>query len=560
MAVTADSVYQFIKSYEGQFRVPAPYVTIDVGSFDAAIGTFSGLTTTIERDPEPIEHGPHDHPKNPPPQYVGDKWLSVTVDSAWRQTMTSVPAPHVPLAPVLLRFAITNAVSPWTVTAHGVSVSAPAGQSTLIVNIWDRTITDWNVQAGAQSYHDTLRVQRPVGDVGAGLGAFTIPVLPVTIVYAPPADSLGASSGKYSADVSVGTTVTYAFGTDTSHEVPNLDTGFSDLGGFKAVLDLAVHGLSLFTGESDEAKNAGKLSNIFSIISSEIGQISASHETGISDLNERQMTVRQTATDSLSTNAEIGGPGVGDVIHFFKNLRLVWSFYGGQLRLSPLDYEQAAFTVTGLQNNLDMVNISSGDAQLLLDLDPFVVGGADAALPDDRFTLQERWEYGFGATVGVTLAVTRETETTTTHKTYTTDTNSWEPGPIFKLLGLGGRDQATTTLSNATGNDVSSTVTLEASLTSGPEDYFDIAIWYDTLFGTFAFQQRPPGHQTRLHGGGAQPGQQVRLEVGGKVFRTVADANGDYMFRAQDIGDGDAMLMVGKQPRRLVKINGAERA
>ena len=100
-------------------------------------------------------------------------------------------------------------------------------------------------------------------------------------------------------------------------------------------------------------------------------------------------------------------------------------------------------------------------------------------------------------------------------------------------------------------------MTLDATLVSGPEDYFDVRILCDTLCGTFAFQQRPPAATPRLRGGGAQPGQQVRLEVDGKVVRTVADANGDYTFRAQEILDGDAMLTVGAQPTRPVRINGA---
>ncbi len=40
--VTADSVYELIKSHESQFLVPAPYATVNVGIFDAAAGTFSG--------------------------------------------------------------------------------------------------------------------------------------------------------------------------------------------------------------------------------------------------------------------------------------------------------------------------------------------------------------------------------------------------------------------------------------------------------------------------------------------------------------------------------------
>jgi len=73
-AVTADQLYQMIKEWEGTFPLPAPYVTVDVGTFDAATGAFQGLKTEVETDPEPIEHGAHDHPKNPPPKFVGNLW------------------------------------------------------------------------------------------------------------------------------------------------------------------------------------------------------------------------------------------------------------------------------------------------------------------------------------------------------------------------------------------------------------------------------------------------------------------------------------------------------
>src|SRR5215469_14152844 len=108
MALTADDVYQLIKSHEGQFPVPAPFVTINVGTFDAAAGTFQGLTTEVFTDPEAVEHGPNDHPKNPQPRFVGETWVSITIDSHWKMTTTTEPAPHVPLAPVMLQFAITN--------------------------------------------------------------------------------------------------------------------------------------------------------------------------------------------------------------------------------------------------------------------------------------------------------------------------------------------------------------------------------------------------------------------------------------------------------------------
>src|SRR5215468_8467642 len=117
MTVTADQVYDLIKKEEALFTVPAPYVTIDVGTLDPATGSFTGLRTTSERDPEPIPHGPGQHPVNPPPRFIGAQWVSITIDSTWHRTITSTPAPKVSLAPVLLRFSVTNASAPWSVSA-----------------------------------------------------------------------------------------------------------------------------------------------------------------------------------------------------------------------------------------------------------------------------------------------------------------------------------------------------------------------------------------------------------------------------------------------------------
>ena len=127
------------------------------------------------------------------------------------------------------------------------------------------------------------------------------------------------------------------------------------------------------------------------------------------------------------------------------------------------------------------MGISAANAQLLLDLDPFVAGGPQTNLPTDRFVLKETLEYGFGTVLPTTVTTTRDTKTTTTQKNYTTSTEEWQPGPIFQLLGFGGKDSVTTTVSNATGSDVSSVITLSATLVSGPTDHFLVNVWYDNL-------------------------------------------------------------------------------
>lgn len=545
--VTPDSVYQLIKSYEAQFPIPAPYYTVDVGTFDTGAGTFKGLTTTVERDPEPVPHGPHDHPRNPPPHFAGERYLSVTIDASWRRTVTSTPAPKVPLAPVLLKFSVSSATSPWSVTAGGVTVSAGAGQTSLTVDIWDADHASWSIQASGKSFQDNLRIQRPAGALGGAVGAFTIPVLPVAIVYAPPVDSGGQSTATYTQGQTVGTTLKWSWGTDSSSDAPAPDTAYSDASTFTSLLGLLGQALSKVPATSGLGAAIGAITD-------QIGQISTTEVTGISDLTELQMTVSQTTSEALSTSTSAGGPGVGDVVHCYRDLRMAWVYYAGRLRLYPLGYHEAAFPAVALQKDLATIGLSAQDAQNLLALDPFVGGSSQATLPADRFQFDRFLDYGYGVTAALKESTTRDTTSLTTEKSYTTTTNEWQPGPILKFLGFGSKDQTTISASNAVGSDVSSTVSMEGSLVAGPNDYFSIAIWYDTLFGTFAFQQLTPTSAPRFQGTGAQPLADVKLVAGDRVFWTVADKSGSFQFRNPALPAGPASLTIANGTPRTVTI------
>ncbi len=542
MSTQAIALYNLIKSNESKFPLPAPYFIVNVGNLNALAGTFTGLTTTVDFDPEPIEHSPTQRPTNPAPKFVGVQWVSIEINPKWQRTTTSTPAPKVPLAPVLLQFEITNATCPWNVTANGTTLSAPATQTSLTVSIWDAATVEWTIQCGSKSHSDKIMFQRPAGVSDFGVGAFTIPVIPVTIVYAPPADSLNKSVATYMQGSTVGATVTNSFGAESTSTVPQY-TAASD---FKAGLDTLS---KILTIAKDNTASA-----VVGLISQQIGTISNTATNGISDLNETQMTVSQTTTSGISTVTTAGGPGAGDVFHFYKNVMMAWSLQSGQLSLTPIGFIQAVHTAAEIRNNLAAVGISAEDAQLLLSLDPFVSGGAQAALPTDRYTYQQTWDYGGGVTLPSTASTTRDTKTTATNKSYTTTTSSWDPGPIFQLLGFGGKTTTTITVSNAVGSDVSSTVTLNATLVAGPQDHFVVNVWYDNLFGTFAFQEVAPAPSARLQGNGASADDAITLTTGGETFKTVADANGQYTFRAPNIPAGVAMLAVGKQSAKQVMV------
>jgi hypothetical protein len=487
---------------------------------------------------------------------VGDTWVSTQINSHWIRTTTIEPAPHVALGPVQLVFNVSRPVAGgWSVTAGGVTATADGTETSLSIDIWDSSTASWTITANGFSHSDSLLIQRPSGLLGGAIGAFTIPVLPVTIVYAPPADSLKSSVATYGQGQTVGQSTDFTSSTDQSHTVP---TAVTDVATMKSLLGSAA---SSFTDASTNkalsaADQAAALldAGLFSNIGTELGTLSASETTGITDQSETQMTVTTTTNTVVGTGANAGGPGQGDVIYFFHNLRMAWAYYQGGLRLCPIGYTNAVQPVQAIQHNPGAIGLSASDAAALLALDPFVAGGAAATPPAGRFEQRDTWEYGFGATLHLTDIITRDTKQTTTETTYTTDTSSWDAGPILKFLGFGGSDQTTVKVANATGSDVSSTISIDAQLFSGSSDNFVVVVWYDGLFGTFAFQSVTPASSARLQGSGAQPGQMVILSAGGRTYRTVSNQHGHYAFYAPSIPDGPAHLRIAGGPMQVVEV------
>ena len=104
------------------------------------------------------------------------------------------------------------------------------------------------------------------------------------------------------------------------------------------------------------------------------------------------------------------------MLHFYKDVRMVWAYLGGSLRLCPLDFAETADTARGLRETPAETGLAAADVAALLALDPFSGGAATAVLPGDRFTLMERLEYGHGATLVKQISTTRDTKQQTTRQ------------------------------------------------------------------------------------------------------------------------------------------------
>jgi len=558
-------VFQRIKSLESAFPLPIDYFTIDMGTFDAATGAFAGRITHSRTDPEPIEHGPHQHPSNPKPHFQGEFWVSTTIDSRWRKTLTRVPAPKVGLVPVLLKFNIKNqGASSWAVVVAGETKTVRAGQSSILINIWDHGSANWSVKCGAKSYTDRILIQRSAVRI-VGAGAFSIPVLPLSIIYAPPADAAGLSKAVYETSESVGTTTSLLFSNEASSSKPSLPPRLSSLKNLQS----AMNGLSALFGESEDPTMQG-LSQALGKIAAGIGTISGTVTTGTVDEDSHSLTITESRSQTLYAETKNGGPGAGDAIHYLRDAKFAWLMADGELQISLLGASNASYPAAYLIANASdpsKTQLSPELVQQLLSLDPFVAGGSMTHLPADRFEDMNSlvggpFEYGGGQTLSRAYEQTFATTDTRAHTSYTSHAQDFEPGWLSMLFGAEAEGLKTTlSVTQAAGTSHTETQSFRWDLHSGTNERFVVSMWRDRIFGTYAFTQEPVSATARIKGvakgadGLPLKQQRVQLQTPGKIYSTITDEAGRFAFFAQSIVPGKATLLIPNQTPQSISIS-----
>lgn len=562
-------VFKQIKSLESVITLPIDYVTVDVGTFDAATGTFQGLTTKIETDPEPIEHGAGQHPMNPKPRFSGAVWISITIDTHWRRTFTRVPAPKVGLAPVLLKFSIKNhGGRSWTLNVRGQSVTVPAGQSSVTFNIWDITVVTWSIHFGNVSYTDRIMIQRST-DKLVGAGAFSVPALPLSIVYAPPADAARLSKASYEVAESVGTTSSFQFSNDVSSSHPSLPPLLSNLQGIQTVLK-GLSDLLSFSKEPD----LNTLGKVLGAMASGIGTISGSDTIGAVSVDGSSITITESKTQTIFAEAKNGGPGAGDVIHYLRDAKFAWLIAEGQFRIALLGGVYAFLPASYLlahATDPQATGLPPDVVQQLLAMDPFVSGGSMVPLPSDRFEdidsqVQGPFEYGGGQTLAGAHSQNFTTTETHSRTKYITHSEDFDPGWLAKLFGAeAGGLKTTVSVTQAAGTTHSETQSINWELHSGTNERFVVEMWRDRVFGTYAFRQEPVSGSPRFQGiarganGLPLKKQPVKLGTPGKTYSTITDQSGHFAFFARNIPAGNASLAIANQAPKTVRIRPVKR-
>jgi hypothetical protein len=377
LAQSPTQIYQQIKNLEGNFPLPTPKESVNVGSFDATTGTFTGKVSRIVNSP------PDDTGGNKP----GERLVA--------------PVAHVNAVAVELIFAVANRVGVFKVTANGVSALASPGQNSVTVSVGSATQVNWTVWSGSKSYSDTLVINRPQI---IGAGAFIVPALPLAIVYEPPPDSRNKNKATYTKTSAIGTKVTATFsheGSTTVNAVPSQFAGVSNLKDKMSTLASLVK-------NAPGVPYAQQIAGALSTIASGLGSVSASETSGKINTSDHSLELTSQLQTTISTDENNGGPGVGDVVYYLKNPKLVWLAENGRVTLALLDRGMVSTVlVSNLKANLNTgwQGLDPATVRDLLSLDPFAnptgreirrrtANGArlNLPLPSARFSYQNTYE------------------------------------------------------------------------------------------------------------------------------------------------------------------------
>ncbi len=540
---TANEVYQDIKRLEEDFPIPTPYATVTIGTFNANTGkfTFAGGVEIKEFDPPTVVEG--------------------DIDPLKPQEGETLPHVKVNAVNVGLTFRVTGAAEDFRVIAKGVTVTAYGGQTALTVDVGSATTLNWRVRAGARTYSDRLVINRPP-IVGAGV--FTIPALPVAIVYEPPPDSRFLNKATYSTTQAIGTTVRMSFSEENSVTTP-VRAHFDTVTDIKA----AMNRLAGVIQYAPNVPYASQIASALKTIATGLGSVSAAETTGAVVTKDHDLSVVDIKQRTFDTDLNDGGPGIGDMILYLKNAKLVWLAEGGTLKLALLGYEMlensSAKALRNQESTLDSEVINN-----LLQLDPFIRTGKyvpvnwQPNLTEPRFYLEDTFSMNRNGGHQNYRAFHQVTQTDlNATENFTMRTEEYREG-FLSFLGLGVTENKTlkTTFrhGSSTANTVGETIETSADFYATLTEQYAVEVYYDRLFGTFAFKKVSVSEAPFVSGRVMDRGrpmieQLVTLILDGKKFSTTTNAEGRYEFRAATIKPGNGELFVGDM-KKSVRITG----
>jgi hypothetical protein len=525
-------VYNTLKRLETMFPFPKDSAFVTVGTFNARTGQFVGL-------------------KSIPGSVAGKPGEPIVTEPA--PATASIDAVKAFLTFKVVQGSATLSIGgrEYPVTDQ---VTVPVGTATTL---------SWQMASAMASYHDKLTLLRPAV---IGMGVFTVPAVPIAIVYDPPQDSLKRNLMVYTTTQTWSTTLDAYTARQTSSEM-QVTNEYAPLMELKK--SMSTLGSQLVATGNPYAVAGGTAAIAFA---NGLGSADTKQIDNTSQVIGRQMVMTSSISNATAPGSHLG-PGQGDLFLTLKNARFVWlgRNVGGSNRvtLALLGWEKpSTLSAHILRSDLQGYDGPQGATFVaqtglprqaiadLLALDPFVRSGPKVALASPRYAYITSQEVNGTCPPppGYEVKYTVSTSDYNVNSTSTTTVTDFSRG-YLSFAGIGVTSDSHTSVTQTCGMSraVTEGLTVSNSLIAcaTADEIYTYEVYRDVVFGTIATRLQgssPPRLQ-----GIAQSGtrvlanEQVTLLIGGKRYVTRTDAQGRYAFGAAGAAAGDGMLSYGGQ-------------
>src|SRR6185437_13757788 len=364
------------------------------------------------------------------------------------------------------------------------------------------------------------------------LGAFLIPFVPISIVYCLPVDQQRLNVSSSSNTTNEGITSSISFTTETS-STDTIPSSYIQTQETQQKLNQMADYISYIPNAYTAAAAAAIKKFTAALGSSTADQIQTNSST-----NEHTFNILLSHTVNLSASVKFGGAGVGDQFYYLLRPLFLWKKQDGQLVLSLITSAgSTSASAQQLKRGLmrmegqpagtldDTLALDLESIKKLLALDPFVAGGPGAEPPADRFYWVNGQNYNMGGqTISITYSVTKEEiqRYTTAHSVTTLEQD--KQGALSAIgLGIDANKQFQSLITQSryqqsTNDEIASN---NFTFNGNTSEYYSFRVFYDVVFGTFAFQSVPPNNmpipiagKVTTTSAGSVAGQKVTLTIG----------------------------------------------
>jgi hypothetical protein len=500
------NAFELIQNLEDFFLEIDPFQDVNVGTFDAKTGKFSGLKTII-----------------------------IPAGNGVPKPLIITPTINAKAITLRLKFGIKNRENKEVyLQINGHRTGGLKDEFVVSINPSTTRNVSWRITGGNKTISDELDIKQ---NVFAALGGLELPLIPTGIVYDLPATLSPESKVTYTFTKTTSIGMRFSSskkGTTATEESPDFMTGLTE---FQEIVGKGITVAKVFSlDDKDKVAKVTKLAEkLNAALTALVGSATATNTEETVTAAEEYVQLKTLAHTVISPPRQ-GGQGKGDMLKFVRSPKFGWVTVNGKLRLTLLSHEGMGLVNINNAQAMKSFGWSEEVIAAVRKLDPFL-GDQNAPLDKDRFqlliTLSDLTELKYKHTqeeLRASKNSSSKLETTVIEK---------KSGLLGRLgLGVAKDEKLTVGIefasegSEANGN----TLEIDLDLKLNPEKVFEI--YYDTLFGMLAFREYTPTEDTSVLAGTAEglDGKKmvkelVAVKINGTTHYSKTNGKGEFVLR-----------------------------